>query len=174
MAWRLLNRCMATTRSADRPQAGPHRDVERLATWLDEAFTVPGTRYRIGWDSIVGLIPGAGDLLMTLPALWIVMRALDLGVPKVVAARMVLNILIDNLIGAIPIIGDLFDAFWKANRRNVELLDRYYRDPRSTRRRSTASLAGALLVLAAVALVVVLVPILVLVWLIQAVGGGSA
>lgn len=145
-------------------------DVRRVAGWLDEAFTVPGTRFRIGWDSIVGLIPGAGDLLTTLPALWIVMRALDLGVSKVVAARMVLNILIDNLIGSIPVLGDLFDAVWKANRRNVELLERYYTNPQSTRRRSTASVVGTLLVLGAVAVVVVLVPILVLVWLVQAVG----
>ncbi|HEX7036946.1 MAG TPA: DUF4112 domain-containing protein [Pseudomonadales bacterium] len=166
---------MAIPRPADRrPTVAQHHDVQRLATWLDDAFTIPGTRFRVGWDSIVGLVPGAGDLLTTLPALWIVMRALDLGVPKVVAARMVLNILIDNLIGAIPILGDLFDAVWKANRRNVELLDRYYRDPQITRRRSTASLAGTLLVLAAVAVVVVVVPILVLVWLVRALGAGSA
>lgn len=146
------------------------RDVQRVASWLDEAFTIPGTRYRVGWDAVVGLVPGAGDLLTTLPALWIVMRALNLGVPRVIAARMVLNILVDNLIGAIPLLGDLFDLVWKSNRRNVRLLERYQQDPASTRRRSTASVAGAALVLLVVAAVLVTVPILVLVWLIQAVG----
>lgn len=155
---------------ADRPA---HRDVERVASWLDEAFTIPGTRYRVGWDAVVGLVPGAGDLLTTLPALWIVLRAVNLGVPTVVAARMVLNILIDNLIGAIPLVGDLFDLVWKANRRNVALLERHQRDPASTRRRSMLSLAGAALVLLVVAVVLVVVPIMVLVWLIGAIGAGS-
>jgi len=151
-----------------------HRDVHRVAAWLDEAFTIPGTRFRIGWDGLVGFIPGAGDLLTTLPALWIVMRALNLGVSNVVAARMVLNILIDNVIGAIPLIGDLFDIAWKANRRNVALLERYQRDPTGTRRRSTLSMTGAAIVLLLVAAALIVIPILVLVWLIRTIGAGSA
>ena len=162
---------------AEKPSTTPrqsYRDVQRLASWMDEAFVIPGTRYRIGWDSIVGLIPGAGDLLTTVPAVWIVMRALSLGVSNVVAARMVVNILVDSAIGTIPVVGDLFDIAWKANRRNVALLERYQQDPGATRRRSSASLAGAVLVLVVVAVVIIVVPILVLVWLINVIGAGSA
>lgn len=150
------------------------RDVQRVAGWMDQAFTVPGTRFRVGWDGILGLVPGAGDLLTTLPAVWIVMRAVNLGVPKVVAARMVLNILIDNLIGAVPLVGDLFDFAWKANRRNVDLLDRYLQDPNTTLARSTFSLAGTGTLLLAVAAGLVAIPVLVLIWLIQVFGVGAA
>jgi hypothetical protein len=149
------------------------RDVRRVAEWLDDAFTIPGTRYRVGWDAIVGLIPGAGELLTTVPALWIVMRALSLGVSNVVAARMVLNIFLDSAIGAIPVIGDLFDVAWKANRRNVALLERYQRDPLRTRRRSSVSLVGAGLVLLAVAVVLIAIPIVVLVWLVGTLGAAA-
>ena len=82
--------------AADPSGRGP-RDVQRLARWLDEAFTIPGTRYRIGWDGIIGLIPGVGDLLTAAPALWIVLRAVNLGVPNTVVARMVLNAGLDRV-----------------------------------------------------------------------------
>lgn len=148
-------------------------DVRRLARWMDEAFVVPGTRFRVGWDGLLGLIPGAGDLLTTLPALWIVLRSVNLGVSKVVAARMVLNILIENVIGAVPLIGDLFDFAWKANRRNLGLLERYLADPSVTRRRSSISLAGTVTLLIAVAAGLVAIPIFILIWLIEAFGIGS-
>lgn len=159
---------------ATAPPGGAPRDVQRLAHWLDEAFTVPGTRFRIGWDGIVGLIPGAGDLLTAAPALWIVLRAVNLGVPNTVAARMVLNILIDGAVGAIPLVGDLFDMAWKANRRNAALLERYQRDPLGTRRRSTAEVGAAALVLLVVGAAVVVLPVLVLIWLIRTIGAGAA
>ncbi len=142
-----------------------YRHIRRVATWLDDAFVIPGTRFSIGLDGLVGLVPGAGDLLTTLPALWIVLRALGLGVPRVVAGRMVLNILIDNAIGVIPVVGDLFDFAWKANRRNVELLERFQRDPGRTQRRSGVGLLAAAAALLLAAGVLIAIPVLVVVWL---------
>ncbi len=159
---------------ADKALDNHYGDVRRIARWLDDAFVVPGTRFRIGWDGIVGLIPGVGDLLTTLPAVYIVLRALNMGVPNVVAGRMLLNILIDDIVGAIPILGDLFDVTWKANRRNVALLERYHRDAAGTRRRSAGSLAVAAVGLLLLAAGLIALPILILIWLTMAIGGGSS
>lgn len=106
----------------------PHpRDAEldrldRLAHGMDAAFRIPGTRLRIGADSIIGLVPGIGDALALAPAAWIIWRARQLGVPRSLQAQMVGNAAIDGLIGSIPLVGDLFDVGWKANLRNVRLL----------------------------------------------------
>lgn len=96
--------------------------LERLAWWLDSGFRVPGTSLRFGWDSIIGLVPGIGDLLTALPGLWILTEARALGVRKRVLARMALNSGADMMLGAVPLIGDLADMLIKANRRNVALL----------------------------------------------------
>ncbi len=96
-----------------------------VAKLLDEAIPVPGTNRRIGADAIVGLLPGAGDLVMALFSTYIVVEAVRLGVPKGVAARMALNVVIDFTAGSVPIIGDLFDAVFKANLKNVALLEKH-------------------------------------------------
>lgn len=118
-----------------------------LARVLDSAFQVPGTRLRVGLDSILGLLPVAGDLIGALAGSYIVMTAAKAGVPKPVLARMAFNVGIDTLIGAIPLVGDLFDAGWKANTRNVALLERSLADPAGARRSSRWFLAGLVLVL---------------------------
>jgi hypothetical protein len=98
--------------------------VRRLVDLLDTAFTIPGTNFRFGLDAIVGLIPGAGDLATSAVALYIVIEAQKLGAPGSAIARMIINIAIDFLVGAIPILGDIFDTFWKANVRNLRILER--------------------------------------------------
>lgn len=148
-------------------------DLERVARTMDEAFVVPGTRYRIGWDGVLGLVPGIGDLLAALPALWIIKRGLDLGVSRIVLVRMAGNVLLESLIGTVPVLGDLFDFVWKANRRNVRLIQRYATEPAGTARRSTAVVGVASVLLVLLAVAVVAVPILVLIWLIGALGAGS-
>ncbi|MDG4648460.1 DUF4112 domain-containing protein [Roseibacterium sp. SDUM158017] len=104
------------------PEDRQLQKLERLAGQLDAAFRVPGTGIRIGYDSIVGLIPGVGDTLALLPAAYILNEARKLGASRGVLARMAGNTGIDWVIGAIPLVGDLFDVGWKANRRNVALL----------------------------------------------------
>jgi len=96
--------------------------LEKLANTLDTAIRLPGTRLSIGLDGLLGFIPVLGDSLTLVSGLWIVHRASKLNVRKRTLARMLANLGIDTAIGAIPVAGDLFDIFWKANRRNIILL----------------------------------------------------
>lgn len=96
--------------------------LERVATLMDTAFRLPLVGVRIGWDSLLGLIPGVGDAAALTPAAWIVWRARGLGAPPSLLVRMGANIAADTIIGAVPIVGDLLDIGIKANRRNVALL----------------------------------------------------
>lgn len=99
------------------------RRVYRLARLLDSQFRIPGTGIRFGVDSILGLIPGAGDTVTAAMAAYIIFEAWRMGVPKVTIGRMLGNLVIDWVIGSIPLIGDLFDVGFKANIRNVQLLE---------------------------------------------------
>jgi hypothetical protein len=95
---------------------------------MDYAFVLPGG-FRFGLAGIIGLIPGIGDIMDALISLFIVNRALQLGVPRAGVARMVLNVAIEGLLGSAPFIGDLFDVVFKANRRNYLLLKSYMAQP---------------------------------------------
>ena len=102
------------------------RHLERLAWLMDRAFHIPGTRIRVGLDALLGLLPVGGDVLTGLVQAGLVLVALrHYKVPKLVAARMAANVLIDIAVGAIPLLGDLFDVGFKANTRNVQLLEAY-------------------------------------------------
>lgn len=103
------------------------RKAQRLAHLLDNAFRIPGTRWRIGWDSLIGLVPGVGDAVTGAVALWIVLEARRLGAPRVLQTRMLWNLLLDVAGGAVPLIGDIFDAGFKANLKNVALLENFLR-----------------------------------------------
>lgn len=96
-----------------------------LADLLDQRFTIPGTSIRIGLDPIVSLIPGVGDLLANLTGSLIIVIAAQLGVPKIVLARMGINVAINTLLGAVPIFGDVISIWYRSNIKNVELLERY-------------------------------------------------
>ena len=100
-----------------------------LADLLDQRFTIPGTSIRMGLDPILGLIPGIGDLLANLTGSMILILAAQLGLPKVVLARMGINIAANAVIGAIPIFGDIISIWFRSNVRNVELLERYLGRP---------------------------------------------
>ncbi len=109
--------------------SGPHAEslerARRLARLLDSAFRVPGTSWRIGLDPILGLIPGLGDLATVLPALWIVELARRLGMPRRTRLRMLAHIGFDMAFGAVPLVGDIADARYRANRRNIALIDEF-------------------------------------------------
>lgn len=96
--------------------------LSRLATLLDDIFRIPGTSFRFGLDSIIGLIPGAGDLVSSLASFVIIYSAWQRKLPRSTVARMVANVAIDTLVGSMPIVGDAFDVVWKSNRKNVQLL----------------------------------------------------
>jgi len=108
------------TRSPSRAQRLAR--IERLATLLDTAFVIPFTKIRFGVDGLFGLAPGLGDAVTTGLALYIVYEAHKLGAPKHLLVRMIGNVAIDGLIGAVPVAGDVFDVIWRANKRNVRIL----------------------------------------------------
>ena len=99
--------------------------VRTVGYLLDDSIPIPGTDKRIGLDPIVGLLPIAGDTVTAILSLYIVAEGAVMGVPRDVLGRMLLNVAIDTGVGFIPVIGDIFDATWKANRRNVDLIERY-------------------------------------------------
>ncbi|HVD61367.1 MAG TPA: DUF4112 domain-containing protein [Gemmatimonadaceae bacterium] len=100
-------------------------NLRSLARLLDSAFKIPGTGVRIGADSILGLIPVVGDLTGAALSGYIVLASARLGAPASTLIRMVINIAIDTVVGSVPILGDMFDAGWRANIKNVELLDQH-------------------------------------------------
>jgi hypothetical protein len=96
--------------------------IDALATLLDSAFILPGINVRFGFDALIGLVPGIGDAITTAMSLYIVHEARQLGAPRHLIVRMLGNVLLDGLVGAVPLVGDAFDVLWRANRRNVRLL----------------------------------------------------
>ncbi len=104
--------------------------LHRLAWALDNSIPVPGLGgYRIGVDGLIGLVPGIGDAVGALLSSYILAEAVRLGAPKTVLLRMYANMLVDSVVGLIPLAGDVFDVTWKANLRNVNLLDTYLDNP---------------------------------------------
>ena len=100
------------------------QSLDQLSRWMDGLFRIPGTGWRFGLDAIIGLVPGVGDTVSTLTGFYILAAGVRYRVSKVTLLRMGVNIGVDYLFGAIPIIGDIFDMAWKSNQRNVELLRR--------------------------------------------------
>jgi hypothetical protein len=121
------------------------RDLARL---LDSAVRVPGTNFRVGLDPILGLLPVAGDAPAALLSAYVVAEAAVLGVPRATLVRMLATLLVDAVVGSLPVVGDAFDAVWKANDRNVRLLEARLDDPAGSRRdgRVVAALAVGLFV----------------------------
>ena len=99
--------------------------VRSLAKLLDNAFRIPGTNFRFGWDQIIGLVPGAGDVATGLLAAYIVVEGAKLGVPRRTLWRMIANVGIDMAGGTVPFAGDLFDFAFKANRKNLDLIEKH-------------------------------------------------
>jgi Domain of unknown function (DUF4112) len=96
--------------------------IDALATLLDTALVIPGTGIRFGLDALIGFFPVVGDTITTALSLFIVHEAYQLGVPGSVVLRMLANVAVDGVVGAVPLVGDAFDVLWRANRRNVRLL----------------------------------------------------
>lgn len=126
--------------------------AQRVARLWDGAIRIPGTPFAIGLDPLLGLLPGAGDAVGAAVAAWLVLESAQLGVPPSTLVRMVTNVGIDALIGAVPVAGDVFDFAWKANLRNVALLERHVAEPVAARQAGRGwlvAVGGALVLLAA-------------------------
>lgn len=140
-------------------------NLRALARVLDSAVGVPGTRMRVGADALIGLVPVVGDLAGAALSGYVVLSAARLGVPRAVLLRMVANVGVDALIGAVPLIGDFADVGWKANTRNVALLERALAEPAAVRRQSRLHVALVVLALVLVAAVGITATALVVRWL---------
>ena len=124
---------IAVERTGVPERAIVEKSLDRLGWLMDDLFRVPLLGWRFGLDALIGLIPGFGDTTTSLVSFYILASAVRYRVPKITLLRMGLNIGIDYLVGSLPVVGDLFDAWWKSNQMNVELL----------KRRATVSAAAA-------------------------------
>lgn len=127
---------------------------------------MPGTNFRFGVDALVGLVPGFGDAAGALVSGYIVVEALRMGAPVSVVLRMVRNVAVEVLVGAFPVLGDLFDMTFKANMRNVALLDEHLDDPQAVAKASSRSNRRIGLILIGGLLIVVLAGLSLGVWLV--------
>jgi hypothetical protein len=139
--------------------------LRRLGYLLDDSIPIPGTPFRIGLETIVGLVPGVGDLVGGGFSAYIILQAARMGVPRSLLARMGWNLFVDVIVGAVPILGDLFDAGFKANMRNLALLEGHVQGPPASRRASRRFIAALailllLLLVGAATLAVLLVQLL--------------
>ena len=115
----------------------------RSISWLfDELVRIPGTRITLGLDALMGLVPGGGDVVGGAVSVYALFVARRLGAPTPVILRMGLNILVDAVLGAVPFLGDLFDVTWKANRKNVQVLEEFIATPQRAQRSSMAVVAA--------------------------------
>jgi hypothetical protein len=162
MARPRVTRLRSLTAEQERRLAG----LRRIADLLDNAFLVPGTSYRVGLDPIVGVLPVLGDLISPLFTIGLLLQARQLGVPKVVQARMLINVAVDALVGSVPVLGDLFDFAWKANDKNLGLLELHAREERRGSRGDYAFVTLMIVLVVCLAAI----PFVVLAWLMSAIG----
>ncbi len=141
------------------------KQLERTAWLLDSAVRIPGTKFRIGLDSILGLVPGVGDFIGAVLSSYILIQAARSGAPFSILARMVLNILVEAIVGLVPLLGDFFDMAFRANIRNVALLNDYLKQPEPTRRRSRGLLLATVITAVAMCFGVAVLAALFLQWL---------
>lgn len=147
--------------STDGPSTDTLALLRRWAVLLDSTFRIPGTGIRFGLDAILGLVPGLGDLASPIFTGLLLVTGFRMRLPAIVQARMVLNAAVDMVVGLVPVLGDLFDIGWKANLRNMALLERYARPGVAP---SAGDYAFVFVSLAIVALIAV-VPVLALIWI---------
>jgi hypothetical protein len=143
------------------------RRLALLTRLLDQAFRVPGTQWRFGIEALLGLVPGLGDSIGSLLGGYGVWLARQLGAPASVQARMLLNLGVDALVGAVPLAGDLFDVVFKAHVRNERLLRDWLARPQPAARTSLAVLVGGMLALVASVAVAVWLAVTLVAWLVQ-------
>ncbi|MCM0593440.1 MAG: DUF4112 domain-containing protein [Gloeotrichia echinulata IR180] len=146
--------------------------LRQLSWLLDNAVTIPGTHVGIGLDPLIGLIPIGGDFLGVMLSCYIVLEAARLGVPKRTLSKMVFNIVIDGLVGSIPLLGDFFDFAWTANTFNIKLLEEYLKFPSQNKSADGWFIFAVLVGLLVVAIILVAIPVILIRLLWQSLIGG--
>jgi len=142
--------------------------LSKFAYWLDAGIRIPGTNLRFGLDPILGLIPGAGDAAGAVLAGWILVEAVRLGASRATILRIAGNVALDAGLGAVPVIGDVFDFAWKANLRNVALLEQHLASPVRAERADRSFLALVIVGVVAIVLGLLALGTLLTVWLFRA------
>ncbi|MBE9237309.1 DUF4112 domain-containing protein [Anabaena aphanizomenioides LEGE 00250] len=146
--------------------------LQQISKLLDNAITIPGTPVGIGLDPILGLIPVGGDVLGLIFSLYIIIESAKLGISKATLGRMIVNIIIDALVGAIPMLGDLFDFAWRANNYNLILLEDYLKSPGEKKKADQGFIIALFAVLVVLCIVLVALPVIFIGMLWKALNGG--
>ncbi|MEH2409794.1 DUF4112 domain-containing protein [Nostoc sp.] len=146
--------------------------LRQLSRLLDNVITIPGTKIGFGLDPILGLIPIGGDFLGVMFSSYIILEAARLGVSRATLGKMVLNVIIDGLVGAVPILGDLFDFAWTANSYNIKLLEEYLKFPSQQRSADRWFIFAVLTGLLLISIVLVALPVILIRILWNALTGG--
>jgi hypothetical protein len=140
--------------------------IEPVFKWIafimDEVIRVPGTQFRFGLDPLIGLIPGIGDTSSALVSGFALIQAVRLGVPKVLLMRMALNILVNEVIGVVPVVGDAFSFWFKSNARNYEIIKTHRLGPSAARKSDWLFVIGILLLLIVIVVVGIAISFLIL------------
>ena len=161
------------TNTSNKSQTASLRRLRRISHLLDNAIPIPGTKHRIGLDPILGLIPGGGDLVGSIFAGYVVFKSAQMGVPQETLIKMATNIVFDTVAGTVPVAGDLLDVAWKANVKNIELLDAHLGSPEPTGKKADW-LFVALLLLGLMLIVggVIFLSVMLFGWLFRVFTGG--
>ncbi|MEG4105368.1 DUF4112 domain-containing protein [Microcoleus sp. S13_C5] len=155
----------------NKSQLASLRRLRQISHLLDNAIPIPGTKYRIGLDPILGLIPGGGDLIGSIFAGYIVFKAAQMGVPQETLVKMAANIVFDTVAGTVPVAGDLLDVAWKANVKNIELLDAHLGSPEPGKKADWLFVAGLLLGLMLIVGGVIFLSVMLLGWVFRTLRG---
>ena len=139
--------------------------LRRLSHLLDNAIPIPGTKYRIGIDPILGLLPGGGDTISGALGAYIIVEAARMGLPRKIVWEMVGNIIFDSVVGTVPVFGDFFDVTWKANVKNIALLEKHLHFTPQNKKSDLLFLIVLILVLTVIVLSFATLTVLLIRWL---------
>ncbi|MEO9128341.1 MAG: DUF4112 domain-containing protein [Microcoleus sp.] len=162
----------SATNTLNKSQIASLRRLRQICHLLDDALPIPGTPYRIGLDPILGLLPGGGDLIGAVFSGYVVFKAAQLGVPQETLIKMAANIVFDTVIGTVPVAGDLFDVAWKANIKNMKLLDAHVGSPEPGKKADWLFVAALLLGLMLIFAGVIFLTVMFFGWVFRALTGG--
>ncbi len=143
------------------------QEVRQLANLLDSRFRIPGTRQTFGIEPIMGIIPGVGDAVGLVASAYLVTRAVGLGARGWTLVSMLMTIVLDATVGSIPVAGTVFDVVYKANNRNVRLLEEHVTDPTAARARARTNVVRSLAAIVLVTLLVTALLVLAVVWIVR-------
>ncbi|MFS8118657.1 MAG: DUF4112 domain-containing protein [Microcoleus sp.] len=161
----------SSTNTSNKSQAASLRRLRQISHLLDNAIPIPGTKYRIGLDPILGLIPGGGDVIGSIFAGYVVFKSAQMGVPQETLVKMAANIVFDTVAGTVPVAGDLLDVAWKANVKNIELLDAHLGSPEQGKKADWLFVAALLLGLILIVGGVIFLSVMLFGWLFQVITG---